>query len=330
MAQITISTISYASNQGVWDELFLNDPVQYPLGFPIDQEYSRAYSSGVSFRDLSIIALSEASPVAGLQITAHQSAGIAKLDFYGRPALLRINRNVEKPVRLSAEAALADFFCNEINRAVDSPVLNFLEIPNAGSLSTFSEHLLHEGFSAFPIYKQILDLSVADGELRQAVRTRYKTHINWGETNLLISVYDRSNVTAEIVESFRRLHIAVAGRETRSPASWHIQYQQIKEGQAFLITGSLGRQLVTAGLFLHSPLYCYYGVGVSIREMFDKPLSHAIIWRSICEAKRRGCHRYELGDLVDLYPDGYSEKEKNIADFKRGFGGDTQMFLKIE
>ena len=63
--------------------------------------------------------------------------------------------------------------------------------------------------------------------------------------------------------------------------------------------------------------------------MFDKPLSHAILWRSVLEAKRRGCRNYEMGDLVDLYPQGYSEKEKNIADFKRSFGGKAHVYLRI-
>jgi len=51
-----------------------------------------------------------------------------------------------------------------------------------------------------------------------------------GEKNLSITTHDQHNITAEVVEQFRQLHIGVAGRETRSAATWRLQYQQILTG----------------------------------------------------------------------------------------------------
>jgi hypothetical protein len=328
MAVINVISASYAKSPKLWDELLSSDPVQYPLGFPLDQEYCRAYAPDVAYRDLSMFAAVEGRPVAGLQITAHRAEGADEVDFYGRPAFLRLNSGVDRATRKSAQEALANAFKGQY-QALDSPSLNFLEVSDHGCLSEFSVSLLDEQFSATPVYKQVIDLTKDEEELRRAVRKSNKPHINWGDKNLSILTYDHSNVTPEIIEQFRQLHIAVAGKETRSSKSWDLQYKQIMENQAFLITGYLEDQLVTAALFLHSPQYCYYGVSVSIREMFDKPLSHAILWRSVLEAKRRGCRNYEMGDLVDLYPQGYSEKEKNIADFKRSFGGKAHVYLRI-
>jgi|SRR5712664_2940700 len=328
MASITIKPVSYATGPELWDGLLQSDSLQYPLGSPLDQEYSRAYAPDISYRDLSMIAMVEDHPVAGLQITGHEAVGLQKLDFYGRPAFLRLNGNVNKTTREDAQKALANAF-TKMYEDLTTPSLHFLEMSDRGCLSGFSECLLDEGFSASPSYKQVIDLTKSEEEIRRAVRRRYKPHINWGEKNLSLVIYDHSNITAEIFEQFRLLHVAVAGRETRSAESWQVQLRQIMENQAFAITGRLGEQLVTAALFLHSPIYCYYGVGASIREMFDKPLSHAVIWRSILEAKRRGCRFYEMGELVDLYSDAFTEKEKNIADFKRGFGGGAQVQLRI-
>jgi FemAB family protein len=328
MASITVNPVPYTTNPELWDELLRNDPLQYPLGFPMDQEYSRAYAPDVPYRDLSMIAVVEDQPVAGLQITAHRTGDSAKIDFYGRLALLRLNSNASRAARERAQRALANAF-TDLYQGLNTPSFQFLEMSDQGCLSGFAECLLDEGFSASPVYKQVIDLTKGEEELRRAVRKSNKPHINWGEKTLSILIYDHSNITPDTIEQFRQLHITVAGRETRSSESWHVQYREIMEKQAFLITGRLDGQLVTAALFLHSPLYCYYGVSASIREMFDKPLSHAVLWRSILEAKQRGCRLYEMGELVDLYPLGYSDKEKNIADFKRGFGGATHVQLRI-
>jgi hypothetical protein len=329
MALITVRRISYAENPELWNELLCSDALQYPLGSPLDQEYSRAYAPHTSYRDLSMIALAAGRPVAGLQVTAHCGPdGQEQIGFYGRPAFLRTNREAGSDTREKAERMMAEEMCGLL-KSLNFPEFHYLEMCSEGKLSDFAVFLLESGCSGTPVYKQIIDLTSDEGELRRDIRKRFRSFINWGEKNLAITVHDHRNTGPEIIESFRQLHVSVAGKETRSPETWHLQYRQITENQAFLITGALDGQMVTAGLFLHSPLYCYYGVGASVREMFDKPLSHAILWRSLLEAKRRGCTRYEMGDLADLYSEGYSEKEKSIAFFKRGFGGGAFAQLKI-
>ena len=330
MASITVTPVPYATNPELWDELLRNDPLQYPLGFPMDQEYLRAYAPHISYQDISMIAQVDNQAVAGLQITLHSSSDShGHIDFYGRPAYLRVNLRADAETREDAERMLAENFC-DLHKSLNCPTVNYHDLcPQGGVLSDFAIFLLDSGYSGTPVYKQIIDLQLDENTLRKDIRKRYKTFINWGDQNLSITVHDQQNTRPEIIEEFRQLHIAVAGKETRSRESWHLQYREIMENVAFLITGRLDGQLVTAALFLHSPLYCYYGVGASIREMFDKPLSHAIMWRSILEAKRRGCRLYEMGDMVDLYARGYSEKEKNIANFKRGFGGGAFLQLQI-
>jgi hypothetical protein len=329
MALISVNPVSYTTNPKLWDELLCSDSLQYPLGFPLDQEYSRAYTPDVSYRDLSMIAVVEDQPVAGLQITLSSLSDSPRhIDFYGRPALLRVNREAAPEIRGNAEGMLAQEFCN-LRQSLNCPAFNYLEMCSQGVISEFGEGLLSSGCVGAPAYKQIIDLQLEEDSLRRDIRKRYRTFINWGEKNLSITVHDHRNMIPEVIEEFRQLHLTVAGKETRSPETWRLQYRQIMENQAFVITGRLGEKLITAALFSCSPSYCYYGVGASMRDMFDKPLSHAILWRSILEAKRRGCRLYEMGDLADLYPRGYSDKEKSIADFKRGFGGAALLQLKM-
>ncbi len=329
MALIKVISGSYAADSVLWDELLRSDFLQYPLGSPLDQEYSRAYAPNLPYRDMSMIAIAAGRPVAGLQVTTHAlPPGDERLDFYGRPILLRQNRETGAETIGRAERMLAEEFWN-LCQSLKCQTFNYLEMSPRGQLSEFAIALLKSGCAATPVYKQIIDLQCNESDLRSDIRKSYRSLINWGERELAITVHDHGSMLPEIMEEFRQLHMAVAGRETRSPETWRLQYRQIVADQAFLITGRLSGKLVTAALFLHSPSYCFYGVGASVREMFDKPLSHAILWRSILEAKRRGCRLYEMGELMNLYPQGYSDKERNLAVFRRGFGGAALLQLRI-
>jgi hypothetical protein len=326
---ITLETIPYSQNPQAWDRLLASDPVQYPLGYPDDQLYSRAYAANWTYRDHSMIVLDNDIPLAGLQVTLATSPdGKNRIDFYTRPILLRRNGQIDRLSLEKAEKLLADAFL-KFHESAGRPPVTILEMADDGCLSDFAVTLLREGAVATPIYKQVIELTHPESELKRDLRKSYKSLITWGEKNLGLEIYDSGNINPGVVEEFRQLHIATAGRETRSEETWKLQYQQIKDGHAYAILGRLEKKLVTAGLFLHSPLFCYYGVSASIREMFDKPLSHAIIWTGILEAKKRGCRLFEMGDLAHLYPQGYDDKEKNIALFKRGFGGKARVMLSI-
>jgi lipid II:glycine glycyltransferase (peptidoglycan interpeptide bridge formation enzyme) len=133
------------------------------------------------------------------------------------------------------------------------------------------------------------------------------------------------------MEGFRLLHRQAAGRETRSRKTWDLEYEMVLQGEAFVVLAYLEQALVTAALFLYSPRYCYYGVSASNRDLFDKPLSHIVLWTAILHAKGLGCRFFEMGK--QLYPGQGdplpTQKELNISTFKRGFGGKTQIRLDV-
>ena len=273
--------------------------------------------------------LHDNQPLAGLQITLSVAAdGSSTIDFFGRPAFLRVDSAANKLTREKAEKLLAEEFL-KLHSAHGSPSVNFLEPSVDGRLSDFTVALLKSGFSGAPLYKQVIDLSSPEEALWQDLRKSYKSLIHWSEKNLALTLYDHSTIKPEIMDQFRDLHISVAGRETRSPETWHKQYEQVLNQEAFVYLAHLGGQLVSSALFLYSPAYCLYGVSASIRELFDKPLAHGLIWNGMLQAKKRGCKYFEMGDLANLYGTAYSEKEKNIATFKSGFGGQARIFLKI-
>jgi lipid II:glycine glycyltransferase (peptidoglycan interpeptide bridge formation enzyme) len=64
----------------------------------------------------------------------------------------------------------------------------------------------------------------------------------------------------------------------------------------------------------------YYASGPSL----EKNVQHAVILESLVQLKARGITLVEMGQT-----DGATEKERNIAKFKRGFGGSERPYMVI-
>ena len=97
--------------------------------------------------------------------------------------------------------------------------------------------------------------------------------------------------------------------------------------------GYLNNKLVTVALFIISKNYCYYGVSVSDKKNFDKPMSHAIIWEAILYAKSLGMNYFKLGEQIYKNDSEVSNiwgiNALGISKFKKGFGGYTHVRLNI-
>ena len=58
-----------------------------------------------------------------------------------------------------------------------------------------------------------------------------------------------------------------------------------------------------------------------LRGLFNKPISHVIVWKGIEQAKLLNCKTFEFGRQD--YDTANREKESKISDLKRGIGGYT-------
>ena len=160
-----------------------------------------------------------------------------------------------------------------------------------------------------------------------------KCLINWGNRELQPKVFDAENITWELINEFRQLHIRESGRETRSEESWRRQLEMVQAGEAFIVLGHLNGELVSSGFFMNSKTNCYYLSSASRRNLFEKPLFHSLMWAAILHAKERGCKWFEVGE--QLYPNHPyqnppTKKELGISVFKSGFGGEIRMFLDLK
>ena len=164
-------------------------------------------------------------------------------------------------------------------------------------------------------YQLVIDLRKSIEDIRLGFRKSYKPLVNKALKEWQIEVCDKDH--DQIFEEFRLLHLEVAGKETRSRESWTIQKEQIKNQEAFLVTVRDESKLIGAGFFNYTRDMGMYSVAAYKRELFDRPIGHAVQMIAIEKLKELGCKTYYLGQKATS---GLStEKEISISHFKEGF-----------
>jgi hypothetical protein len=167
-------------------------------------------------------------------------------------------------------------------------------------------------------YISYVNLDLTETEIKSNLRKRYKTFVNWGEKNLSIELMDCTNPDYDKFISFRNFHIETAGRQTRSDRSWDIQFEAIKNNDAYLVMGYYQEKLVSGTLNMHGIKSVYYGVGVNDRMLMEQnvPISHQVMFYAILEAKKKGMKEFIVGMVNN---EEKSEKEISIFKYKAGF-----------
>jgi len=325
-----LSGLNVALLQGstLWKNVYAQldyQPVPYLLS---SIDYQLEYQRGLegSWNDFSCVIFSDKSPVALWPITISKKDGSVNLNSQGRELLPPIfikdcPRKTIKVINASVQK-LIGLLSNEIGtkKVISAPVFD-------GSLALTNWHSLSMkcGAKCHVRHDLYVDLSLSLEEIRSFFRKSYKSLVTSGQRLWSIEVLSFS-ITTEAWEEFRSLHLAVAGRATRSKESWDLQYRSVRQGESFVVTlRDVAGKMVGAGLFVTTRDEGSYAVGAYDRSLFDKPLGHIVQFRAIQEMKERGCLWYFIGRRFYLGDQTIpSEKELSISDFKEGFS--THIF----
>jgi hypothetical protein len=164
----------------------------------------------------------------------------------------------------------------------------------------------------------VVDLTQPVETLHAGLRKSYTSLINHVNGSHEITV----DWQGDLIESFRQLHAADAGRETRPQATWEMQRQWCRDGHGLIVGASLGGVLVAATYWIIYKRCAYYASSASLH----KNVTHSLIWRTMLELKKAGVEQLEMGWLdYDK-----SEKGQGIAKFKQGFGGEARTIYAVE
>lgn len=169
------------------------------------------------------------------------------------------------------------------------------------------------------------DLSLEQKKIHSGLRKSFQSLVNWGRKNLLIEYYNAQNPSSDMFERYRKFHAVVAGRVTRSDASWQSMRDWVLESGGEIALARFGERLVAGTMTVDGAQKAVYASGVYDRTLFDKPLAHFPLYDAILRSRERGLKYYELGDLPSKGT--VTDKEYNIGFFKRGFASNVQMHV---
>lgn len=302
---------------------------RHALYGPKNLQFYSAYFGHV-FVDRSVVAVIGDEPVAGLRVTEHRREdGTTVFSAFGQPTLYVESHHAGVRGRRDSYAAIKAHVRELLARS-DSWSWDHAEHLADGSLTPLGRHLLSGGGVPLVAAVQVIDLRQTEDTLFSELSKSFRWSVNWGRKNLKLSLLDKTSVRSTDIEAFRRLHVEAAGRETRSHATWLAQLEMVQAGEAFVCLGEINGELVTAALFPCSTDHCYYGVSASRRDLFDKPVSHVLLWNAICHARALGCISFETGEIRYPYQSpSPTAKELGISTFKRGFGGETRVRMRV-
>ncbi len=293
-------------------------------------EYQTRYMMDVvdEYVDLSAVLYNDARPVAVWPLCAYRRGqtwtlasqeGPVRAPLFAGHVTTRTRKRIVDSCRT---------FLTERAKALGVGHLRFTEAIRGEPFDAWHRSIVELGATTTLTHGVYVDLTLDLAEIRARMRDRYKSLVNKGLALWKVAVIEED--APDVFDEFRLLHLAVAGRATRSRATWDIQQAAIASGDAFLVTlrDDVGK-LVGGGLFHVSRTDGVYAVGAYDRSLFEMPLGHTVQWKAIETMKRRGLSWHFIG--IRSYPQDRPEptpKELQIGHFKEGFA--THVFPHLE
>tara|TARA_B100001287_G_scaffold62031_1_gene50123 strand:+ start:25567 stop:26571 length:1005 start_codon:yes stop_codon:yes gene_type:complete len=278
-------------------------------------DYYSAYFKG---DNISFVLIEDNKAIAALPVFIYQDKDGWKISSNGLGLISPLFiKSIPKKSRKRLERQLIEIIL------VISRILNLKKIilfECSYFLSNWFLLWLERADKQFLTYQLAIDLQKSLDSIKLDFRKSYKPLVNKALRDWDVNICEEN--LDEVFEEFQDLHCEAAGKRTRSNESWSIQKKQIKNKEAFLISVRDDKALIGAALFNFSRDIGVYSVGAYKRELFDKPIGHAVQMVAITKLKDLGCHTYILGQkAVSLSSDDLSEKEASISHFKEGFAG---------
>ena len=276
-------------------------------------EYYSRYFNG---EDISFVILESNKPLCIFPIFAYQNQDewIITSNELGLIAPLFVE-DISKKLKKRLESQIeeiVDIISHKLN------IKKITVFEHSNHLSNWYLNWLRRAASDFITYQIAVDLQNTIENIRLGFRKSYKPLVNKALKEWNVEICN--NNIEEVFEEFKALHLEVAGRQTRNEQTWNIQKEQIKNNEAFLVTVRDGFNLIGGGLFIYSRDLGLYSVGAYKRELFEKPIGHAVQMIAIKKLKEIGCKQYLLGSkATNLSVQTSSSKELSISYFKEGF-----------
>lgn len=306
------------------------DRSQFPDldGHPLFGDFTRRLYRTINpdrHPDRSFVVAGERGPVAAVAATVQDG----EISMFGLPAVVALRRDLDAVVANKAiAAALAHLDRIGAADGASRARLRGGEAARIGLLDTACIARL-----AQPIAKMnaLVDLAGGEDVIRRGIRDSYRSLINWGRKQLVMTYIDRDNPDRPAFDDYPAFHTRIAGAGARGVNYWNEVWNEILRGGAELSLGRLTDGSLVAGTLTSvagtgANSCAYYASGVYDRDRFEKPLGHWPVFDAMVRAGARGISHYDLGEV---FPRGAAaDKEVQIGFFKKGFT--DQIVIWIE
>jgi hypothetical protein len=269
-------------------------------------EYNNEYF-GSAYQDYSFISSINGNPLIAIYAIFKEQT----FEFYNWPVKIHTLQNANADdINLASKNAIT-----YIEMLHKKGVINQLRYYDNAYFNGGFFHLVTDSKLQ---YHAIIDLKLSAQTIKSNVRRSYKSLINWGERNLTHVLLNKENPDHRLFLEFQNFHIKTSGRKTRSDRSWEIQFDMIRNGNAFLMLFYWNEKLVSGNLCLHGFETAFYGVAVNERSLMAErlPIGHYPIYSSILHAKKIGMNYFHMNKIEFHQED---KKLNQLALFKSGF-----------
>lgn len=271
------------------------------------------------------------------------------------PLILQINGKGIKELCYNNEHGPMPAFCNNLSKKTNEKAMkdiyNYIdkiaEENNVARImlrfTVLSKSFIEASRQAFnylmkfayldnSINTQIINLNQPIEILKKDLRNDHKNNIKKISQKLSTEIFGKNNIADSIFNQYVGMHHKAAGRVTRPRSTFNLMHDLIKEGSAFLVGAKRDGVFIGFSYFFVFKDNVYYGSSCNDPELKSMPVSHVVQWAAIQYMAEKKYKFYELGWQqfgLQLY-DMPSQKQINISEFKRGFGGFTVPWLRGE
>ncbi len=205
----------------------------------------------------------------------------------------------------------------------------FIRISPMVSDSTEQRNIFKEvGLVSAPIHEVdaercwVLDITKTEEELLQGMRKTTRYEVRRG---LKMDIEITQSTNSKDVSKFTELYEETSKRHGFvSHGSIREEFEQFSSrDQAILLLGYVDKELIASAIILFCGGQAIYHHGASRPSKY--PVSYALQWRAICEAKKRGIGIY---NFYGIAPEGKPNHPWNgLTLFKKGFGGKEILYM---
>lgn len=170
----------------------------------------------------------------------------------------------------------------------------------------------------------VIDLMPREHQLWEKLRRSYKSLIHRAEDTYRIEEVPGLVGDMCCRHILRMVHAEAAGRVTRHVDTWRLMGEWMRDGYGLAVVAYTDAGQCAG--FVYCTIYkgfAYYASGATL----EKNMSHALLWHAILACKRRGVSYFEVGWLAR---EGDSPKDRAVAHFKEGFGGEPWTVPAVE